>query len=262
MADLRSEARLWGQELFNEIRNSIIKFGFKSKASYFDYYAECNDARTQPAQPDVWIEAASLAFQELAEFHSRASPHREVKQLLNEAIPISVIHDNKFHGRGTTSSKLSFLQTVLLQATMKDISETLGACATIVSKEVFLEKAIQGPTRRRKRCVAMRTAVSPSLSSKVYGVPKEVGALSCQIGGTIQVSPMQPYLKVALLDNHHHDSDSEDEEGITNAICDFLLHQEPIIVPSQQVKYGYTGSKKNYIIVNVFLNQKDSSYIT
>ena len=57
------------------------------------------------------------------------------------------------------------------------------------------------------------------------------------------------------------DTDSEDEEGITNAIFEFLPHQEPIIVPSQQVKYGYPGSKNNDIFVNFFINQKDSSYI-
>ena len=185
----RTEAHLWGAELFEEVRDAIARMNL--------LIADRRPS-TETAHPSVWMSQAAESFDQMMQRHGFLGSHAHTGPSLDmkEGTPLEpqsllVVHDHRCQ-RLTGSSEdpyASLMSTLLLRVTLKDVSDSLSSLARLVEAEGDSTNPRNHEVTphgliRRKCCVLVRD-VRTSWSVK----PR----------------------KFVRLGNHCHDSDDDDE---------------------------------------------------
>ena len=185
----RTEAHLWGAELFEEVRNAIVRMNL---------LIANRRPSTETAHPSLWISQAAESFDQMMQRHGFLGSHTQANPSvsLKEGTPqepqsLLVVHDHKSQ-RLTGSVEdpyASLMSTLLLRVTLKDVSDSLSSLARLVEAEGDStnprnHKATPHGLLRRKCCVLIRD-VRTLWSAK----PR----------------------KFVRLGKHRHDSDDDDE---------------------------------------------------
>ena len=185
----RTEAHLWGAELFEEVRDAIARMNL--------LIADRRPS-TETAHPSVWMSQAAESFDQMMQRHGFLGSHAHTgpSSDMKEGTPLEpqsllVVHDHRCQ-RLTGSSEdpyASLMSTLLLRVTLKDVSDSLSSLARLVEAEGDStnprnHKVTPHGMMRRRCCVLVRD-VRTSWSIK----PR----------------------KLVRLGNHCHDSDDDDE---------------------------------------------------